>query len=579
MATAHCHLLPPVLVASFLAGSTNAAIAVPTLPQVNFDATYNLPTGNVIQVDAGGDLQAAINNAQLNDVISLQAGATFTLSGNSFTLKKKTTGSGWIYIQTDSTSLPPPGTRVRPSDAQFMAKIVADTVSAFTVENGAHHYRLVGLEIVSSQEVFNLVNFGAPSISTLADMTDNMVIDRSYLHTTDDTAPTRRGVALNCLSGAVGDSYLEGFKANGADSQAIAGWTGTGPYLIQNNFPEGATENVIFGGADPASALSAQQIVPSDITIVKNLFFKRLSWFPTSPWVIKNSFELKNARRVLVEGNVFENNWANGQSGFAIVFTPRNQDNTCDWCTVEDVTFTKNIVASTCSGSNTPSKDGIHPSQPTSRILFQDNIIFNLSNPLCGGGGNSRSFQFIAGPGAGDSWNWNHNTATNEDDDGGNTFVSMGDSGTVVNNFAFTNNLAVYGSYGFHTPSGSGTTGLAAFTTNGVLSDNLIVKTSAGSTPELPNDVVVDSYDAVGFVDWSNGDFRLQTTSTYAGGASDGKDFGADIPAVLCAIGGAGDLPSGLSVYASYINAVCPGTNGGDGNSGAMLRSWLHLFK
>ena len=49
---------------------------------------------------------------------------------------------------------------------------------------------------------------------------------------------------------------------------------------------------------------------------------------PGDSWLVKNLFELKNARNVLVERNVFENNWANGQAGYAILFTPRNQEGT-----------------------------------------------------------------------------------------------------------------------------------------------------------------------------------------------------------------------------------------------------------
>ncbi|MFB3852293.1 MAG: hypothetical protein ACE148_00565 [Vicinamibacterales bacterium] len=43
-------------------------------------------------------------------------------------------------------------------------------------------------------------------------------------------------------------------------------------------------------------------------------------------WQVKNLFELKNALRVTVEANLFENNWQAAQAGYAIVFTPRNQD-------------------------------------------------------------------------------------------------------------------------------------------------------------------------------------------------------------------------------------------------------------
>ena len=63
-----------------------------------------------------------------------------------------------------------------------------------------------------------------------------------------------------------------------------------------------------------------------------------------SRWQVKNLFELKNARRVRIEGNVFENNWAHAQDGAAILFTPRNQDGGCSWCIVENVTFERNVV-------------------------------------------------------------------------------------------------------------------------------------------------------------------------------------------------------------------------------------------
>lgn len=55
-----------------------------------------------------------------------------------------------------------------------------------------------------------------------------------------------------------------------------------------------------------------------------------LRWKPDEPafegidWVVKNLLELKNARNVVIDGNVFEHNWADDQNGFAILFTPRN---------------------------------------------------------------------------------------------------------------------------------------------------------------------------------------------------------------------------------------------------------------
>ena len=46
---------------------------------------------------------------------------------------------------------------------------------------------------------------------------------------------------------------------------------------------------------------------------------------PTSAgqlWTIKNLLELKNAKLVLIEGNIFENCWKADQKGYAVQFTP-----------------------------------------------------------------------------------------------------------------------------------------------------------------------------------------------------------------------------------------------------------------
>src|SRR5215472_560697 len=89
------------------------AAALPAPPQT-FDSSYVAPTGRKLTVAAGGNLQAALNNAQPGDTIVLQAGATFR---GPFILPNKP-GSGWIYVVSSHLSyLPPPGTRVSPAYA------------------------------------------------------------------------------------------------------------------------------------------------------------------------------------------------------------------------------------------------------------------------------------------------------------------------------------------------------------------------------------------------------------------------------------------------------------------------------
>ena len=62
----------------------------------------------------------------------------------------------------------------------------------------------------------------------------------------------KRGISLNSGRTDILNSYISDIKAVNADSQAIAGYNGTGPFRIVNNYLEGAGENVIFGGSDPA---------------------------------------------------------------------------------------------------------------------------------------------------------------------------------------------------------------------------------------------------------------------------------------------------------------------------------------
>src|SRR6266849_10826737 len=48
-------------------------------------------------------------------------------------------------------------------------------------------------------------------------------------------------------SNGVFNSYVSDFKSTDpiTDTQAICGWNGTGPYIIQNNYLEAAAENVL----------------------------------------------------------------------------------------------------------------------------------------------------------------------------------------------------------------------------------------------------------------------------------------------------------------------------------------------
>ena len=485
----------------------------PELPRISVELPSRLPGAPTRILSAADDLQRALDDAKPGDVIALQPGVIFN---GPFVLPKKD-GSDWITICTHApdSSFPRPGTRVNPSVAPSMPVIESDHDSAITTQAGAHHYRFIGIEVRPRPGafLFNLISLGNDE-SSIDDLPHHIVFERCYIHG-DPQVGGRRGIALNALHTAVLDSYVAEFKEKGNDSQALAGWNGPGPFAIVNNYLEGSGENVIFGGADP----DVKNLVASDIEIRGNHFAKPLAW--KTHWSVKNLLELKNARRVLVDGNVFENNWLDAQNGFAILFTPRNQDGGSPWSMVRDVTFTHNIVRHTGSGVNILGTDDIHPSQQTKRISLRDNIFEDVDGSKWGGAG--RLFQILDG--AADVV-IDHNTAFQS----GEALVGDGDPST---GFVYRNNLTPHNQYGVGGSNAFGNPpqALATYFPGAVFVKNILIGGRAENYP--PNNYFPATIAEVGFVDLADGDYRLASSSPYKGAGTDGKDIGANLDVSL----------------------------------------------
>ena len=416
-----------------------SASATPQAPRETIETSTMPPAVRHVRVPAGGDLQRALDTARPGDWIELQRGATYT---GPFRLRR-IDGDGWIVVTSaPAPGLPAPGSRVGPMHASQMARLRASSGAVIVADEGAHHYRLIGLDIAPAPGVWlaALVQLGEAERS-LDRLPHDIIVDRSYLHG-DPAKGSRRGVALNARRAAVVDSHLSDFKEAGADSQAIAGWNGPGPFAITNNYLEAAGENVMFGGADP----SIDGLVPSDIVITGNHFAKPLAWRSATPggkpaWTVKNLFELKNARRVLVEGNLLEHNWTAAQNGFAVLLTVRNQDGGAPWSVVEDVTFARNVVRHVGAGVNILGRDDIHSSQQTRRIA----IVGNLFDDVGGRWGSGRLFQVLDGT---SDVSIQRNTASNSG------FVLFGGDHAPHTGFVFEDNVALHNETGI---AGSGT--------------------------------------------------------------------------------------------------------------------------
>ena len=365
-----------------------ATAAEPTPPSVTVDTAYQPPAGRRIVVRAGGQLQLALNMAQPGDTIALEPGAIFR--GN-FILPKKSS-SRWIIIRSavPDDLLPPPGTRAGPEVAPAMPKLITPNSSPVVITApGAHHYRFIGIEFGVSMNVSRLTSIvalgGRQARDT--DTPHHLIIDRCYVHG-HARLDGFRGVLLNSAWSAIIDSYISDMHVRGFDSQAVLGYNGPGPFKIVNNYLEGAGENIMFGGADPL----IRNLVPSDIEIAHNHLAKPRSWDSAGPWyagtswTMKTLLELKNAQRVLIEGNLLEYVFREGGTG--LLLTPRNQENRAPWSVVQDVIFRNNIVRNVSVGSKIQGSDDGFRSQRTRRIMISNNLWVNVS----------RSFAYLIAP-------------------------------------------------------------------------------------------------------------------------------------------------------------------------------------
>lgn len=352
-------------------------VALPQQPALlNF--SYPAVTGKQWVVSTATAFQNALNGAARGDEIVLQAGATFI--GN-FVMPAKTgtAANGWIVIRSSSLSSLPAGVRVSASSGAYMPKVLSHNAdAALKTAKGASGWWIAGLELsLASTSWVNygilLLGDGSSAQNSLSSVASDLVVDRSYVHSTS-TQQTSRCIALNSARTEVRDSYITECHGQGYDTQAIAGWNGPGPYRIFNNMLAGAGENILFGGVDPAIA----DLVPSDIEIRRNYIYTPASW--KGVWTKKNLFELKNARRVLLEGNVLDGSWADGQTGFGVLLISANQAGGCRYCRVTDITFRANLVQNVAGGFNI-SGGQTAVDTVTSRVALLSNVIEKVVYP------------------------------------------------------------------------------------------------------------------------------------------------------------------------------------------------------
>jgi hypothetical protein len=457
-----------------------------------------------INVPAGGDLQGALNAARGGDTVILAAGSTYT---GHFQLGQNNS-SQWITIQSSGAGSLPSGTRVSPSNASAMAKLVTpDGGAALQIPGGANYYRIIGLEFTPAAGVYaqDVIQVGLANETSTGQLPHDTDFDRVYVHG-DLNAGSKRGIAMNGINTTVENSYMSAFTSTWQDTQAIAGWNGPGPYKIINNYLEAGTETVAFGGAVPA----IYGLIPSDIIVQNNSFYKPLSWRPGSPsyagtpiWV-KNHLELKTAQRMTIDNNVFENNWVGGdQRGFALVFSVRTELGRMPWSVVKDIKVTNNVFKHSAGGIVITGQDDNPVGMGVGAgFTIQNNVFQDISGDW---GGDGRLFQITGGA---HDITIDHNTAFQTG------FLMVFDNGSSYN-VNYTNNISNVGWGVVGNGSGEGTSTLYAYMGGGQLTGNVLIGGNAGRYPAGNN--FPSSVDQVGFANFNGANFNLNPGSPYVG--------------------------------------------------------------
>jgi len=570
---------------------------------VNSSVTDTPAPGHVLSVRDGAGLKDGLRRAACGDTIELQADGTYE---GYFELPAKPCDEfHWILIRTSSpdSSLPPAGTRITPcyagvsslpgrpsfncnSAKKVMARIGGVKGQSKIIGNSpkANHYRFLGVEIADTGANGDA---GGYYDLVLLKEADHIIFDRCWIH----GAPIGEDVKGVEFEGssyiAVVDSYISDIHSKvsgyGADSAAVGSVTGTGPVKIVNNFLEAAGTTILWGGGRSETLLS-------DIEFRHNHVFKPLTWWEKGPnyfgtkFAVKNLYETKNSVRELIEGNVFENNWAMAQKGTAILLYPKNQWGMCPKCMVRDLTFRYNIVrhavngigihaatATTCVGE--PGNRTGHCrflSGPIFNVNIHDNILDDISADKYDPG-DCCTPGTLWTLGTDQDSNWPHDVTIEHNTGfpvGSGIFYTADFPPQTIERFVFRNNLVGSAKGGFRgvaagggrprcgSPNGGAREVLEdcfgnswIFTNNVILATNEKGKLPGDPYPQTPHCGALKSckqffpknWKAIGLVnfnDGNGGDYHLGNASPYRKAGTDGRDIGADIDAVNAATRG-----------------------------------------
>lgn len=342
----HAYLSPGIYTVTLTARNHNnqsskatQVITVTPFPR-NFTTRHVAP---------GEDIQDYIDEAAAatgNFEIVLAQGATYTLT--SALIAKPKVDSGWILVRsagTSNPSWPAANVRVGPSQSSLMAKIqvTSGNHSALRTQAGVsvQRYKFWGVEFYSSQSssgtgLIALGDSGNEDGSAATGLYQDSeskapkywIFDQVYVHA-DPSASKEciRGIFLHSSEATISNSTIDEIKSAN-QSAGIASLNGNGPVMVLNDYVAATGENIITGGAPTAIVAIAPRYTVWGSHIVKYAKWDTRSGgsYIGGPsgggnWQVLNLLEFKTAEQSIIDGNVFDRSWVQGdQTGEALIF-------------------------------------------------------------------------------------------------------------------------------------------------------------------------------------------------------------------------------------------------------------------
>ena len=276
----------------------------------------------------------------------LQGGTIYLAPDHAFTGPFEVTVPGTQIV--GRTDLP--DGRVGPDD---VARWALSHPGGFepTLQVKASGFRALGLTVLAPRPDRETVLCGDHFARTAEAQPDGVTFDRVAVLAVPADMPGEglqgglRGFSVHTRGFSLLGSHVAGFIYRGRDAQAFFGNNGPGPYTLDDSYLEGSGENILFGGDD----VRIPDCVPSDILVRRCTIRKPQEW-RQNRGSVKNLFELKNARRVVVEDCELDGCWKDWQDGHPIVLTVRNQYGRTPWAIVDDVTLRRCTVRNARDG-------------------------------------------------------------------------------------------------------------------------------------------------------------------------------------------------------------------------------------